>query len=159
MKELTNNELQLKCEQKLRHAKVLQKLTTILANKPPQRVAMQTPQRVDAPSTSNDTTAPRIVRQSKRIHQRRTRSNFQMPSIPEEATYENYYDSPRSPRREKKNKQKQKQQNSPISQNVMPAPTFEEVPASGAPGPRVPVITQDDEMTSCSMFHEDLASQ
>ena len=50
---------------------------------------MQTPQRVDVPSTANNTTAPRIVRQGKRIHQRLTRSNIPMPAIPEETTYDN----------------------------------------------------------------------
>jgi len=93
VKALSNKALKLNTEDTLRHAKVLQKLTAIIANKPPQRVAMQTPQRVDGPSTSNDTTAPRIVRTAKRIHQRKTRSNTPMPALPGEEPYTNWYDN------------------------------------------------------------------
>lgn len=106
---------------------------------------MQTPQRVDVPSTSNDTTAPRIVRQAKRIHQRRTRSNIPMPAIPEETTYDNWYDSSRPPRSEKK-KAKKPKQISPIVQPAAPAPMFEEIQSTGgAPDPRVPMVSQDDD--------------
>jgi len=88
VKALSNKELKLNIEDK-RHAKVLQNLTAIIANKPPQRVATQTPQKVDSPSPSNDTTTPRIVHTTKKIHQRHTRSNTPMPAILEEEPYEN----------------------------------------------------------------------
>ena len=114
-------------------------------NKPPQRVAMQTPQRVDTLSTSNNTTAPRIVRQAKCIHQHTTHSNTPMLEIPKEATYDNWYDNTRAPRREKR-KAKVPRQASPMAQPVAPAPTFVEVPLTGkAPDPRVPMVSQHDE--------------
>ena len=69
-----------------------------------------------------------------------------MPAIPEETTYNEWYDSPRSPRRKKQGKQKQNaSETSPIVQPATPTHTFEEVPASGAPNPRIPIISQDDE--------------
>ena len=63
------------------HKKVIQQLTCIITNKPPQRVTTQSPQRVTPTSTSVDITAPRIIKTSKRIHQRKTRSNTPMPTI------------------------------------------------------------------------------
>ena len=144
---LGNKNIQLECEQKLKHAKILQQLTAILKNAPPQRVALPALQRVDVPSTSNDTTAPRIVREAPRIHQRHTRRNTPMPAIVEETTCSNWYDSPRSPRREKNSKRiRNSPVTSPIIQPAMPSPTFEEIPAQGAPGPEIPVISQDDEV-------------
>jgi len=68
-----------------------------------------------------------------------------MPKIPEEATYENWYDNPRSPRNEKK-KAKLPNQVSPEPESVAPAPTFEEGPmAEGEPEPRVPMVCQDED--------------
>ena len=40
MRQLSHKNVQLECEQKLKHAKILQELTAILENRPPQRVAM-----------------------------------------------------------------------------------------------------------------------
>ncbi len=140
---LIDEKIALKCNDKVKHIKILQQLTDIIANKPPQRVATRPPPRVDVPSTSNDTTAPRIVRTGKRIHQRRTRSNVPMPTIPEDDTMSNWYESPRQPRREKKQTKTSKQ----VSPNAVPtAPTFVEMQPTGeAPDPSVPLVTQDED--------------
>ena len=71
-------------DEQLKHTTIIKQLTQIIANGPHQRVAVGTPQRVAAPSTSVDITAPETIRTSKRIHQRQTRSNTPMPSITEE---------------------------------------------------------------------------
>ena len=72
-----------KCANKIKHEKLLDELTAIIANKPISKVAPPAPQRVPSPSTSHDTTAPRVVRQTKHIHSRNTRSNTPMPLITE----------------------------------------------------------------------------
>ena len=69
---------------KITHKKVIQQLTCIITNKPTQRVTTQSPQRVTPTSTSVDITAPRIIKTSTRIHQRKTRSNTPMPTTIEE---------------------------------------------------------------------------
>ena len=63
-------------DEKLKHNQIIQQLMQIIANGPPQRVT--------APSTSVNITAPETVRTSNRVHQRLTRSNTPMPSIIEE---------------------------------------------------------------------------
>ena len=68
----------------IKHKNIIQKLTCIITNKPPQRVTTHSPQRVTPTSTSVDITAPRIIKTSKRIHQRKTRSNTTMPTIIED---------------------------------------------------------------------------
>ena len=45
-------------DEKLKHKQIIQHLTQIVANGPTQRVAARSPQRVTAPSTSVDITAP-----------------------------------------------------------------------------------------------------
>ena len=70
--------------EKLQHKQIIQQLTQIVANKSPQRVGARTPQRVAAPLTSLDNTAPETIRTSSRVHQRQTRSNTPMPAIMEE---------------------------------------------------------------------------
>ena len=68
----------------LTHKTIIQKLTQIIANKPPQRMATGPPQRVPTPSTSVNITAPETIRTSRQTHQRQTQSNTPMPSIIEE---------------------------------------------------------------------------
>ena len=68
-------------DKQLKHTAIIKQLTQIIANGPYQRVAAGTPQRVAAPSTSVDITAPETIRIRKRIHQRQSRSNTPMPSI------------------------------------------------------------------------------
>ena len=69
-------------ENKCRHAKILQQLTQIMSGSQLQRVATSTPPRVtESGSTSNNTTSPRVVKTTKQIHQRVTRSNTPMPEI------------------------------------------------------------------------------
>ena len=55
--------------------RALQHLTDVLANRRAQRVPIQARPRVSTPSTSLDTTAPRVLRLQPRTHQRRTRNN------------------------------------------------------------------------------------
>ena len=71
-------------DEQLKHKTIIQKLTEIIANKPAQRVAAGSPQRVPAPSTSVNITALETIRTIKRIHQHQTRSNTPMSSIIEE---------------------------------------------------------------------------
>ena len=68
-------------DEKLQHKQIIQQLTQIVANGPPQRVAARPPQRVTTPPTSVDITAPETIRTTPRIHQQRTRSKTPMPSI------------------------------------------------------------------------------
>ena len=68
----------------MKHKQITQQLAQIIANGPPQRVATRAPQRVTAPSTSVDITAPETIHTSNRVHQRRRRSNTLMSSIIEE---------------------------------------------------------------------------
>ena len=77
------------------HTQVIQQLTCIITNKPLQRVTTQSPQRVTPTFTSVDITAPRIIKTSKRIHQRKTRSNIHMPTIIEnkELTLQEFEDT------------------------------------------------------------------
>ena len=67
--------------EQLKHKAIIQKLMQIIANKALQRVATRQPQRVPAPSTSVDITAPETIRTSKRIHQRQKRINIPMQFI------------------------------------------------------------------------------
>ena len=71
-------------EQKLQYVKQLQQLTAIIANKPLPRVEDVTPTRVGTPIMSTDATAPRVLQQLKPTHQRTTRSNTPMETLPEE---------------------------------------------------------------------------
>ena len=52
----------------LQHANMLQELTAILQDGPPQRVLTSPAPRVGSPSTSNDTTAPHNVCSAPRVH-------------------------------------------------------------------------------------------
>ena len=90
-------------DKKLKHKKIIQQLTQIIANGPPQRVATGPPQRVIASSTSVDVTAPETIRTSNRIHQGQTRSNTPMPSIIEKVvdTRWVHFNQPREGRVEK----------------------------------------------------------
>ena len=81
---MTSIDEKLDAESMITRKKVIQQLTCIITNKPPQRVTTQSPQRVTPTSTSVDITAPRIIKTSKRIHQRKTRSNTPMPTIIED---------------------------------------------------------------------------
>ena len=82
VQQLTKNKA-LGCEEKIKHAKVLDQINAIIANKLITKVAPPAPQKVPAPSTMKDTTAPRMVRQIKQIHRWTTRSNTPMPIITE----------------------------------------------------------------------------
>merc|ERR1711966_189222 len=115
--ELADTKKRMDCEQKVKYAKILKQLADILKHRPPQRVVPGTPQRVNVPSTSNnspqrvgtpstssDPTAPRNAKTSKLIHQRKTRSNTPMDTIPEkDDTGSDWYNSERPPRNKKKN--------------------------------------------------------
>ena len=68
-------------DEELKHKTFIQKLKYRIANKPPQRVATRSPQRMPIPSASVNVTAPEIIRNGQRIHQRRTQNNTQMPLI------------------------------------------------------------------------------
>jgi hypothetical protein len=71
-------------ENKVRHIEILKQLTLIIQGGQSPRVGDSQPPRVArAASTSNNTTAPRVVRATKQIHQRVTRSNTPMPTIME----------------------------------------------------------------------------
>ena len=110
---------------------------------------MPTPQRVANPSTFNDTTAPRIVRTVKRIHQRQTRSNTPMPTTPADDkvdTHNGWYDQPRSPRNERITAQPiTPQKPAPAARTVQPATIFEDEPVSKDHHTRIPIISQDEE--------------
>jgi len=72
-------------ETKRQHLNVIEQLTAILDNAPPPRVDGQSAPRVGrGATTSTDKTSPRVVKQTKYVHQRRTRSNNPMPTITEE---------------------------------------------------------------------------
>ena len=71
-------------DEQLKHNTIIQKCMQIIANRPPKGVATGSPQRVPAPSTSFDITAPETICNSQIIHQRHTRCNPPMPSIIEE---------------------------------------------------------------------------
>ena len=104
--------LALIAEQKMKYANILDGLTTILKNRPLPRVAQAAPTRVDKPSMSNNTTAPRVLCQANQIHQKKTRSNTPMPSITEDLEVEvapppsewsdNWYQQPRINSQQKK---------------------------------------------------------
>ena len=158
VKELSDGSKKLNCEQKLKHAKVLKQLTNILKHRPPQRVVPETPQRVGVPSTSNDspqrvgvpstsndTTAPRIIRTTRHIHQRHTRSNKPMETIPEEEdTGSEWYDNERPPRNKKK-KNKTRTMLAPDNVPEEQAPVFQEIHTTEDSGNQdIPMITQDD---------------
>ena len=66
------------------HAQVIQDLTNIIQNAPSQRVHATASQRVNVPSTSTSATSPTIIRRTRQVHQRHTRSNTPMPAIMEE---------------------------------------------------------------------------
>ena len=63
-------------DKKSKQKSIIPKFTRIVDNKPPQRVP--------APSTSVDITAPETIRTRKLIHQRRMRNNIPMTSISKE---------------------------------------------------------------------------
>ena len=63
---------------KLRHAKALQNLTAIIENTPTTREA---PTATPTVSTSTDATSLRVIQETPRVHQRRTRRNTPMPKI------------------------------------------------------------------------------
>ena len=65
---------------KLRHAKALQNLTSIIKNTPSPRVATIA---IPTVSTSTDATSPRVIQETPRVHQRRTRRNTPVPTIDE----------------------------------------------------------------------------
>ena len=97
--------IKLKSKDKLEHAKIIEQLTEIIANKPLQRVPNGTPQRVATPSTSSNVNAARNIQNKRFIPQRKTRSNTPMPAIIEEPTTPEFneaewYESPRPARSE-----------------------------------------------------------
>ena len=72
-------------ETKRQHLSVIKQLTGILGNVPPPRVNGQSAPRVGrGATTSTNKTSLRVVKQTKYVHQRRTRSNNPMPTITEE---------------------------------------------------------------------------
>ena len=146
VRELSDGNKKLKCEQKLEYAKILKQLTDILKHRPPQRVAPETPQRVDVPSTSNDTTAPRVVKTTRQVHQRHTRSNTPMETIPEEDdTGSTWYDNERPPRI-KKRQVKARTKVAPATAPENNAPIFQEVSTTEDNSDNnIPTITQDEE--------------
>merc|ERR1711966_158149 len=117
MTELASTKKTMDCEQKVKYATILKQLADIIKHRPPQRVVPGTPQRVNVPSTSNnspqrvgtpstssDPTAPRNAKTSKLIYQRKTRSNTPMDTIPEkDDTGSDWYNSERPPKNKKKN--------------------------------------------------------
>ena len=68
----------------MQHIKILKQLTEIISNMSPPTVSNARTSRVGKSSTSNDTTAPRVVKTIHQIHQHRTRSNTPIPTIFEE---------------------------------------------------------------------------
>jgi len=72
-------------ETKRQHLSVIEKLIAILGNAPPPRVNGHPAPRMSRGATaSTDKTSPRVVNQTKYVHQRRTRSNNPMPTIMKE---------------------------------------------------------------------------
>ena len=70
---------------KRQHLHVIEQLTEILNKAPPPRVDGQSAPRVGhGATTSTDKTSPRVVKQTKYVHQRRTRNNNPMLAITEE---------------------------------------------------------------------------
>ena len=69
------------CAEKMQHVKILKQLTEIMENKAPLTVANTRISRVDKESTSNDTTAPKVVNSILQILQRKTRANNLTPTI------------------------------------------------------------------------------
>ena len=63
---------------------MLKQLTRIINNKSPPTVANTQTSRVGKASTSNDTTAPRMVKAIHQIHRCKTRANTPIPTIIEE---------------------------------------------------------------------------
>ena len=156
--ELADGDKKLNCEQKLKYAKVLKQLTNILKRRPPQRVVPGAPQRVDVPptpnsspqrvgtpSSSNDTTAPRNTKSIKQIHQRRTRNNTPMETIPEEDDEgSDWYNNKRPPRNKKKNT-KTKPIVNPTNTSNNNAPVFQEISTSeDKNNDNIPIITQEE---------------
>ena len=101
---------------KLKHAKIVNKMTEILKTGRVPRVKGPAP-RVGAPTSSEDTTAPRVVKAAPRVHLRRTRRNNPMPTIIEETvenqevpefSSEEYYAKPREKRNSAKNRTRSK---------------------------------------------------
>ena len=157
--EMADGEKKLNCEQKLKYAKVLKQLTNILKHRPPQRVvpgapqrvnvpstSNNSPQRVGTPSTSNDPTAPRNTKTSRQIHQRHTRNNTPMETIPEEDdTGSEWYNNERPPRNKKKNA-KTKTKLDPTNTSKNKAPIFQEISTTeDKNNNNIPTITQDED--------------
>ena len=77
----------------VRHARIIQQLNDIMSNTTPSPRVGSTNEQPSNPSsaprvrgqasTSNNTTAPDVIRQAPRIHQRQTRNNTPMPTIME----------------------------------------------------------------------------
>ena len=65
---------------KLRHAKALQQLTAIITNSASPRVDEVAAPRVGSPSTSTNATSPRVIQNTRYVHQRQTRNNTPMPT-------------------------------------------------------------------------------
>ena len=71
-----------KIAQRRDHVTIIKRLQDILRGLPPPRVSTAGPPRVSPPSSSEDTTSPRVVRQQTLVHQRHTRNN--KPILPKD---------------------------------------------------------------------------
>ena len=65
---------------KMQHIKILKQLTKIIENKAPPTVAKAQTSRVGKSLTSNNNTAPRVVKAISEIHKRKTRANTPLPT-------------------------------------------------------------------------------
>ena len=79
-----NDVMKIGCADKMQHIKNLKQLTEIMDNKAPPTVANAQTSRLGTVSTSNDNTAPRVVKAICQIHQHRTQANTPIPTITEE---------------------------------------------------------------------------
>ena len=139
-------------KEKIKHAQILKELTAILKNEPVPRVEDKAEPRVGRPSSSNDTTAPKVVRAAKRIHLRRTRRNTPMETIPETAEED---EEPPTAKSEEATPKTVTQQTSPPPRIArveyespgppIPLPTFTIPMPKGRRAPRVPIISQDED--------------
>jgi len=69
---------------KVKHAKIIEQLTAIITNKQAPRVEDTGSPRVTRTSTSTNATSPRVIQNTRYVHQRRTRNNIPMPTVMEE---------------------------------------------------------------------------
>ncbi len=154
---------------KLQHIKVLKQLTAIINGEAPRvdgqqppRVAAQQPRRVGNPTTSNDTTDPKVIRRAPRIHQRHTRNNAPIETIVEEEeapretnhpqTSDDWYAEPRKSVKQRKNTRQRKcsphkesnpAEDSDFPGTKIPMPIFTiPLPKQRQP-PRVPIVSQE----------------